>query len=471
MLITSFQAKGYRSLYDVELRGLGAFNVFYGRNGSGKSNLLEAMRLLFGVLKQIPPSYADAERGGFAFALRPGALRSSDFQRGGLRRQMVLTATLPRLVAAAPDAEPQTTRAPGPVRVEVVLTAVDREPLPAVRATLTAAAEDGTPRQLDRALAESLQRTGQAWFLVPAVRAMTRENQPGPGSPLPDALPVQELPELLERGKLKEAMFRALTHQQPEVRQALRRFQALLQGPPLHRPPSDPVFDPHTGEFDLQEQDPVTGAARPVDQEGLGVQQLYTTLAGVLLSGAAAVGLEEPEAHLHAPSTGIALRQLLDRVVVEGHIQQLFLATHSNLFDLDSSGFWEVTHDPRTGTRVVRQSDLARIDAEHLYEPGPARRALLAMLGVLEPQESVFRRADGTRITHQEMIRMLREDDPVAVDFLRGLHGALDPGVGPRHPPHRAAPAGAGAVYGGQRADGPGHLRQAHPHAGGEGAL
>src|SRR3954468_5486372 len=44
MRIESFWAKGFRSLRDVRLEGLGAFNVFYGPNGAGKSNILEAIR-------------------------------------------------------------------------------------------------------------------------------------------------------------------------------------------------------------------------------------------------------------------------------------------------------------------------------------------------------------------------------------------------------------------------------------------
>src|SRR5215212_378928 len=46
MRIESFWAKGYRSLRDVRIDNLGAFNVFYGPNGGGKSNILEGIRTL-----------------------------------------------------------------------------------------------------------------------------------------------------------------------------------------------------------------------------------------------------------------------------------------------------------------------------------------------------------------------------------------------------------------------------------------
>ena len=46
MRIRAFWAEGFRSLESVHLPDLGAFNVFYGENGAGKSNILAAMELL-----------------------------------------------------------------------------------------------------------------------------------------------------------------------------------------------------------------------------------------------------------------------------------------------------------------------------------------------------------------------------------------------------------------------------------------
>jgi hypothetical protein len=141
-----------------------------------------------------------------------------------------------------------------------------------------------------------------------------------------------------------------------------------------------------------------------------------------MLLEARAVGIEEPEAHLHAPTSGRHLRQLLVRLVQEKHIDQLFIATHSNLFDLDPTGYYDVSL--RDGCTVVERSDLTRIDREHLYEPGPAKHALARLLGYAPADEVVFRRADGTPVTAEEMLRLLQEDDDVAVQFLRDVHGA-----------------------------------------------
>lgn len=66
------------------------------------------------------------------------------------------------------------------------------------------------------------------------------------------------------------------------------------------------------------------------------------------------------------PTTGIHLRTLLKRLVDEDFIDQLFIATHSNLFDLDPEGYYEVTHDPELETQVARKP-IHEIDA-HLLE-------------------------------------------------------------------------------------------------------
>ena len=198
-------------------------------------------------------------------------------------------------------------------------------------------------------------------------------------------------------------------------------------GEPLHRPPFVPVLDPQTRHYALHEElvdSDGTVHSLPLELRGLGLQQLYLLLGHILLGASFAVGLEEPEAHLHAPTSGRDLRTLLQRVVKEGMVQQLFIATHSNLFDLDETGWFDVSLE-NGATRVARRTDLAAIDRDHLYEPGPARHGLQDMLRYLPPETIVFRRAaDGSGITATEMLDMLQRDTAEAVDFLRDVHGA-----------------------------------------------
>lgn len=185
------------------------------------------------------------------------------------------------------------------------------------------------------------------------------------------------------------------------------------------------MLDPASGEVDLRELLPEPnpeGKDVSIDLAGLGVAQIYSILAQTMLLGARAVGIEEPEAHLHAPTSGRELRQLLKRLVDERHIDQLFIATHSNLFDLDSTGYFDVSLGA-SGTTIER-AELSRVDREHLYEPGPAKHALVRMLEYLPPDEVIFRQPDGTPIPIADMLRHLQEDDDLAVEFLRDLHSA-----------------------------------------------
>ncbi len=52
MLLKSFHVAGYRSLKNVELKDLDRFNVLYGKNGTGKSNILAAIGAMLGLLEK-----------------------------------------------------------------------------------------------------------------------------------------------------------------------------------------------------------------------------------------------------------------------------------------------------------------------------------------------------------------------------------------------------------------------------------
>ena len=101
-----------------------------------------------------------------------------------------------------------------------------------------------------------------------------------------------------------------------------------------------------------------------------------------MLSGATIIGVEEPEAHLHAPTTGRHLRVLLERLVQSEKmpVNQIFIATHSNLFDLDPEGYFELERDAQ-GATTARRRPLSELYGAHLYEPVPALAVLRDLLG------------------------------------------------------------------------------------------
>lgn len=430
MRIESFSAKGFRSLRDVQLPALGPFNVFYGPNGSGKSNLLAAIQAWLRLIpialdtspvrppdaQLLPPMQALQRARGHRALHEPGApLHPADFALGSERRKISLEGTL---VALSPGIERVW------ISLEVDATAPQKPTLHRWELEIDGLAfDEGEPlKDIYWAKLAALESVGidRKLSAVPADRMPRVESA---GQRPPDG--VEPLSWYFRRGQLKDALFAAQNTTSPATLRALQRFRELMQGPPLHRPPFRSVEEPHTGTRDLREwlPPPLDEHDISLDLAGLGIAQIYWILAQAMLSGADIIAVEEPEAHLHAPTSGRALRQLLARLVEEKHVDQLFIATHSNLFDLDPTGYFDVSLQ-RGETVVQRTEDLTRIDRDHLYEPGPAKHALARMLEYMPADEVVFRRPDGSGVTANEMLRLLQNDDDVAVRFLEDVHGA-----------------------------------------------
>jgi hypothetical protein len=425
MRIESFWAKGFRSLRDVRLDGLGPFNVFYGPNGSGKSNILAAMDVwlrlatiaLDSEVEPIAPRDLRAERARGKLALEGSnaPVRLRDFTLSFRSRRMSLEGTL---VDVSPDVrrvkisvQLDATIESRPMLMcdfleidDIVLERGDVQPKIAYDDKLSALRRVDLVRKLS---------------LVPADR-MPRSELAGE----PPPVGTEPLSWHFRRGHLKNALFAAQNAPSPDTLRALDRFREIMSGPPLYRPPFRAVEDPHTSLRDLHEQlpPPFEDQDMSLDLAGLGIAQIYWILAQAMLSGADMIAVEEPEAHLHAPTSGRHLRQLLERLVNEKHIEQLFIATHSNLFDLDPKGYWDVSL--WNGATVVERADLTRIDRDHLYEPGPVKHALRKVLEYMPPEEIAFRRGDGSPISTAEMLQLLQDDDDLAVEFLKDIQGA-----------------------------------------------
>ncbi|WP_437592070.1 AAA family ATPase [Sorangium sp. So ce1000] len=433
MKIASFWAKGYRSLRDVRVDDLGAFNVFYGPNGSGKSNLLEALRTLFRLAVVIAETGAVSSAEDARMAIKASVINRRDVCTRGTSRSIILGA---RLVATQDEALTPVGLLPASELVLEVTFDWTLERQPSLSFSVFESGDEDLRTRWSPSQASSepererfhrrnqlraliIDLSTHAYTLVSANRQPQYEEAASP--------PEEEdvIAWHLRAGRLKSGLLAAQLSPSHEVRRKLGAFRALLADEPLHRPPFAPVQDPRSGEIDLRELLPEPnpeGRDVSIDLAGLGIAQVYAILAQAMLLGARAVGIEEPEAHLHAPTSGRALRQLLVRLVEERHIDQLFIATHSNLFDLDPSGYYDVSL--KDGCTVVERADLTRIDRDHLYEPGPAKHALENLLQYAPEDEIVFRRPDGAGVTASEMQRLLQEDDAVALRFLQDIHGA-----------------------------------------------
>ncbi len=434
MKITKFWAKDFRSLEDVTLDGLGDFNVFYGPNGSGKSNVLAGMRTLFELLRYVRApsalvgSGSDAEHQNQTIdgkaARNDGFLKASDVRIGSRERRYVLGAR-----CAAPDRSGAIDTSlsignvvPAAITVEVI---VDVTQASAPRLFLSQLEVDdhpvdvalaGVPARLEKLDLLLRQKIPSQLGAVEAVRGTQTEI-------LQDAPPGQDpIRYHLRQGRLKNALFYAKNSADPATRARMRTLRKFLEGPPLHRPELDTVLDPATKVLDLRE--PLGKGDVSLDVAGLGIAQMYAILAGVVLLGSSIISIEEPEAHLYAPAGGRHLASLLRRTVEEGIVSQLFIATHSNLFNLDPKGYWDVSQ--QNGSTIVERRSSYDIDKRHLYEPGPAKHALEQALRSSSPEDVVFRRNSGEPITAGQMLAMLREntDDEAVLGFLANLHNA-----------------------------------------------
>jgi predicted ATPase len=458
-----FKAKGFRSLRDVEIDWFGPFNVFYGKNGAGKSNLLAAMRVFFALLAQRTGPGRSFEKPGEPEGVEAGVIQLRDRCQLERSPEMVLGATLRWMEAPRmrPPKELKTQTVTAEItydwdRKMVRISRLEFEFMDLLTMQVVARlADKGAPWIQARTreaelrgvsfdatesflkdhlglpvtelanyrwhLRDFLHEVAQSAFVLIDADRAPRSEQVGRGG-----TSTRNVAELLSDGKLKEALLRASRHTDAGIRKRYKQLGALLEGPPFHRPPFEMTEDPESGRVELVEtvSDPLHEARDiPLDLVGLGLAQVYYILARALLGNTRAAAIEEPEAHLHAPSTGMQLRQVLERLVNEGYLDQLFIATHSNLFDLDRDGYFDVSFDRERGTQVTRKG-LDSIDKDHLYEPGPAKHILQRLLRRMDENTVLFRKPDGAPVTIREMLDMLQRDDPLAKEFLDDVHGA-----------------------------------------------
>jgi len=432
MQIKTFWARGYRSLADVRLDGLGQVNIFYGPNGSGKSNITDALQTLFYLMPvAIDSAYGpDDERISFREAGREASrwICADDFFARQATDEIILGAVVEDPLSGFDGARFQ--GAPvRHVRIEIKFWRV-RPGDYGLRITTLYINDErpGLPIPVDqKEVREALRgMVPQAFSYLGATRTLSTKAptegtafEPRSIGTIPDSRIVNEL-------------FRAKNSTDRGTRNRFDELQKFIADM-LGRGRFDVLMSPETGNLQLREalSDPnPLGLDIPVDRTGLGVVQLYAIIAAIKLSGSRLVALEEPEAHLHAPTLGRKLRALLQSMVEDASIHQLFISTHSNLFDLDPTGYFDIRMDDG-GKTIVDRRPIHDID-RHLYEPGPTLHALEELLAIAPTDKVMFRRADGSAITASQMLELLRDADPVALDYLKNLHAAAIDVVGLR---------------------------------------
>ncbi len=409
MRITHLTVENFRSIRKLELKDIPDVAVFYGENGTGKSNILRAVHLAWECVA--------AAAGGRAVAARPDA---------------PLGTTLTPRLAIEVEFGSDSFRARGWTTEAVSLDCHVDGSGTVILQSLTATLVDTSGRakvfsrpadqQLFTELAKlngnspAVQMYGEWLSALTATQANRFTRITDPREREKRAAGDADVPELAALGEIETAAMRAVTDPDAEMPERLERFLQLMQTE-LRRDRGRAV-SLLGGVAALQEVRKVHGRAVgfPLESLGLGARHLYSIVGAVILSGARVVAIDEPEAHLHAPTSGRALRGLLLKLLPDP-VHQLFVATHSEQFDLNPEGFYEVTWTEEEGTKAEWRTDLVDLDRRHTYSPGAARHALLeALEGDLD--SVVYTRPDGSTVTAAEMVQLLVRDAPEAYEYL-----------------------------------------------------
>lgn len=378
MKICRFWAKRYRSLLHVDLQDLSGVNVFYGPNGSGKSNVIDAIQTFFHLLP-IAADVAYKSNGETAFSFLEGGREASNwlseddfYARDDIVEPIELGAAIEdergHFGGARFDGKAVS-------RIDAV---IDFSKSPTRQGSFGLKLRD---LSIDERVIHLPFTSSEVRQILHQIGSHALTHLGVTRTLAADASADRTLKERTSTGTIRDGdlvrrLFEAKNSRVAEERARFEQVREFMTRA-LGWGPFDVFMDSRTKELELREKLPEPnplGRDIPVDRAGHGVIQAYAIVASILLAGGRLVAIEEPEAHLHAPTLGRELRAILAKMVEEGRIDQLFIATHSNLFDLDPTGYWDVSL-VNGATRVARKP-LDEIDRLHLFEPGPAKHRL-----------------------------------------------------------------------------------------------
>jgi predicted ATPase len=421
-----FEVQGYKNFRaPVRLADLGRFNVLHGENNVGKSNLLEAIGLLFVALGALREEAAGRTSVAEAFA-RTSAPTAKDGARIAVRSGKYLaergfppedifdfTSQAPISLQASflPDpgdvapGEPPSASAP----IEIALR-IEPRPEGAVIALSRLVRPEGTDLSAatDDAVARVLHRLGPRtpatsveprFFLIRADRSVVCDPPQGDAAPLVAREPLPpDLGLALHRAELGKGA----------PRQRFDRFVAALEhirslvGEGRWRMNYDPEIE--RAELYLERGSELI----PLRLMGSGVQQIAVLAGRLAMAGPAVVAIEEPELNLRW-SAQHRLRDMLRELcgLVDGP-SQLLVTSHSSAFEFEPT-FYALTSGaggPEVRRRPAEEAP-RHLDPE-VERPPEGSRAPLSYVtrdGLVRVPDDVRRAlgvADGGGVTFVE---------------------------------------------------------------------
>lgn len=414
--VSSLKIEGYRSIRSLELAPLQKMIVLHGKNGSGKSNILRALRLAFtslvdswtrshaagdGVPSRASLSWDEAKR---RLDFRPEDLHRPAASRVRLEVTLALNPSEHRLPVPLPPGSPlfltfALALEPGDAELAVVIESAQWKSRDGLLRNLGAAGADRAFADFESSFLRNTLPRIASWsdaYRVPASDLAGRQTE-----------------------DIEQEVFRQLTSERPGTPAAQKRLESLLgharlfgtSAPSRIRPVTVPLLEPRSATNSSNVVHSLRGRVHvyhpvaedlPLTSLGSGEQQVFLILARRVLDDAPIVVIEEPEAHLHVEmmrSLAAVLETATTGNSEEPVIDQLWLATHHHAFAIAPS-FFEVEF--RDGQTFVVEKNRAQA-AVHFYEPGPFWDALRSLLQTGLSRDEVIFRYEGRPVTAGEI--------------------------------------------------------------------
>lgn len=426
VFLQRFEVKGYKNLTgQIRFGPLGQINVIHGENNVGKSNLLEAIALFFGLLgygQKIPvrPQKIDSVnfRNDVGFSVTdifnfaeplPIEMRghfsvSPRFFRGA---GIAFPSTPPGSPEPAPDPYQQVWRIEIGLNLRYRLDSAEYwvGQFRIMGGTDVAFREYTVKdkEQLAKSLAKaSVPQTGRASDRFILLKLHRRISGVDLSTPTLQVVP-QGLRDVLF--DIRNSKAAAEARRWDLFVQAMSRFAPIL-GPGEF----DTAFDRESGKADLVFD---SGDMRvPVDLLGSGVQQIVALLGQLLMTPATLAGIEEPELNLRYTLQKQLLAAFQDIVSSEYGPEQLFLSSHSPAFEAEGHFFAMEMEDSAPTLRQVPRARAREFtgmrDEEDRYPAMHAR----------QPEPTCYVSSEGLVLLPDDVRQKLKLEQGGGVSFI-----------------------------------------------------
>jgi len=345
MRIERFQIQGFKSIADVTVDGLADINVFFGLNDVGKSNIFQALELWHWLLsnasgpsERLMPTQLKQIGNIFgAFLFRLGGNNIIQLSADVIldKNSIVPHNVRPDIMSMLNARFSYLNQDKMGVKVDIELV-LESENI--INCTISKTWEgsgnfDLHPRDLGTIVSK--------FHIIKASRRIQTELRQKDNSLTP-----------VDHHNLKQALFYAYLSSDLGQKKRLIAIKKVISEPPYNLGELDVALDPQTDQIDIGFVRP--NGRLPIENLGLGSQQLLLVLGQIFLNDSPIIAVEEPEMNLspqYQEYLMVALRKLMQDPAIK--LQQLFISTHSPYLEF-AENFYDVIFDPVVGTQVIR---------------------------------------------------------------------------------------------------------------------